>query len=204
MNSRITKTAALLTAFYFSSCKCSEKTIDCPGFDGKDLKEWFTYSDNQQIRFRTSAGNQEIFNLKNTSTTQPYQATGSWQNTVSCGAEQVFESVEKDSFNAKFRVVLTEADNMVGNASINVFKSNIVFEQFTKDSVGSAIIDYLKTYLLFNNSVMLDNKTFSNVYEARRDTTDTKKPGIYKAYIAKQQGLVAFVEYPSLKVWVKQ
>ena len=205
MNSRITRTAALIIAIYFISCKCSTKTIDCPGFEGTELKEWFNYSDNQALTFKTSAGEQQVLQLMNTFTTAPYQATGSWQNTITCESQQFFESLEKDSLSfPKLKVNLYEGANFPGSADITLAKTFINFQMVTKDSVTSIIFGNSITMVQRSTSLQLDNKTFADVYEARRDTTDNKNAGVYKVYIARQQGLVAYGEYPSLKLWVKQ
>ena len=205
MNSRLIYVAALFAGVYCISCKCSSKTIDCPGYEGKVFENWINYSDSMVLTFRTSSGEQKTFNLRKSFTTEPYQATSSWEKSVTCNAEQRFESTERDSLMyAVFGVSLREGDEFNGSAGFWINKTSAQFDLRSKDSIQSARIDYYNAHLLFNNTILLDNKSFSNVVEATRDTLDKKKAGIYKIYLAKQQGVVGYVEYPSLKLWVKQ
>ncbi|MEO7445709.1 MAG: hypothetical protein ABIT96_10070, partial [Ferruginibacter sp.] len=55
----------------------------------------------------------------------------------------------------------------------------------------------------FYNSLTLNSRTFNQVQCLDYSTLQTT-PGVYKFYISKNAGLVAYETYPELKLWVKQ
>lgn len=60
----------------------------------------------------------------------------------------------------------------------------------------------------FSNTQYFDNITlngtsYSNVQMITRDTITDKGADIYKVFIAKKIGLLAYEEFPSLALWIK-
>lgn len=81
----------LAAVCFLTACGNCSKKVDCPGYNDTVLNNLFPYADNQQLIFRSNTNETVLFTLKNTKTTQPYQATtGSLFTTPVCEAEKSF------------------------------------------------------------------------------------------------------------------
>lgn len=187
-----------------SSCgECSRK-IDCPGFADDTLTRLFPYTDNQRLVFRSDTAGQKIFTLKNTITTQPYQATsGAYGPGPSCVEEKVFASAETDSFSRSlFGVVLQSGDYRKVNVTIST--ASISFDNFSDTAFSTVIINGYYARPVFHPLITVGNRTFANALTAARDTFNNKQPGIYRIVYTRAEGLVGYTDYPSGVNWVKQ
>jgi hypothetical protein len=196
-------------ALICTSCgsACSKK-IDCAGFNDQELLTWFPYKDNEQLVFKDSLNEEQTFTLKNTLTTQPYQSTaGVFSPPLYCDAQKVFESLERDSVKRViFSVTLAVYSDSVRTATLNINNSSVYFNNL-KDT------GFMQVYIAGSYpprskekfaTLNLGGKSFTNVMAVVRDTSLQKTQGIYKVYYAKNAGIIAYSEYPSLKTWVKQ
>jgi hypothetical protein len=197
----ILKLLPLVLLFY--SCGICSKKIDCPGFKDNVLVSLFPYSDNQQLVFRTG-NEQNIFTLKNTETTEPYQTTSGFSSpTVECYAKKVFASTETDSAGqSRFGVVLSVSD-YGREAQVMVNRTYLMFENIQDTGFQFVTIQQFPARLQYLSSLTLGTRNIANVISATRDTA-MKLSGIFKIYYTKTEGIVGYAEYPSLKTWVKQ
>lgn len=188
------------------SCGVCSKKIDCAGFTDTELIKWFPYHDNQQLVFKDSLNEQQIFTLRNTLTTQPYQDTaGMFSPTLQCEAEKVFESMEKDSFEVpRFSVRLRVVADSIKSASLEINLSSVYFDYLSDTGFMRISIAARNTTVQKLANLRLGGQLFNNVIEAIGDTTNEKLKGVYKIYYSKNIGVVAYSEYPSLKTWIKQ
>jgi hypothetical protein len=188
----------------YTSCGICSKKIDCAGFDDKELTAWFPYSDGELLIFRNNVNEQQSFTLKNTYTSQPYQGTGGFSNTLRCSAERDFESIEKDSSGrTKFLLNLQVSSN-TRSGLMNINQTPIYFNNLTDTCFLQVIITSTITRQEKLTSFNTGSNSFTNVTVATADTNSTKTQGIYKLYFSKNVGLIAYSEYPSLKTWIKQ
>ena len=203
--------AALFFFFLFTTCftllscgDCSRK-IDCPGYKDAVLDAWFPYRDNQRLIFLNSANKADTFTLKNTETTEPYQASsGIYGPAPFCEARKTFSSVELDALKRNtMNIELYSAKNdrrahfFLGDDSFNVY-------DVAEDSLGQLAFGQRPASLQQLPSVTLGNRTLTGVVAAAIDTTNLASGRLYKLYFQKGEGLVAYSEYPSLITWVKQ
>jgi hypothetical protein len=191
-----------ISTFSIYSCGECSKKIDCPGYKDDNLDAWFPYSDNQQLIFKNDLNEVDTFTLKNTFTTEPYQETSSWERSVTCSAQKLFTTVEKDSTSAaKLSLSLNALEN---SSSANFFlrRTSIEINGIENTASSQVSINTRPVSTQALPSITIGNRTFPNVIVAKRDTA--KINGIYIFYYRKGEGLVGFSEYPSLKTWVKQ
>lgn len=188
----------------YTSCGECGKKIACPGYNGAVLKDWFPYNDNQELVFMNDQNETDTFHLKNTATTAPYEFISSYGRPARCHAENVFMSTETDSSGySRLRVSLNEEENFktarlaLSRQYINIYE--LEENKYARVEIGPkpAVSQHLQR-------ASIGNRIFTNVYEAKTDTTGDKSSGIYRVFIRKGEGLVAYSEYPSLTTWVKQ
>ncbi len=198
---------ALLPFFYWSCNEACSKKIDCPAFTDTELMEWLPYSDNEQLVFLNQQNDQEVFNLKNTYNSIPYQETG-FSSPLYCISEKWFQSLETDNsgrslFAAELQVRSTN-NSQEKFASVNIFSNTIQLASPMPQGFGSVMIGQQPTIRQDHPSILIGNRSFTNIISAMRDTSLENRPGIFKIYYGKNQGIVAFMDYPSLLTWVKQ
>ncbi len=56
----------------------------------------------------------------------------------------------------------------------------------------------------FHNAIQLNGRSFSNVQSITFDTTVSKKSPVYKLYIARGHGVLAYETYNPALLWVKE
>ncbi len=198
---------ALIPVLHWSCNDACSKKIDCPAFTDTELPEWLPYTDNEQLIFRNQQNEQKVFNLKNTYNTAPYQETG-FSSPLFCIAEKWFQSLETDGsgrslFAAELQVRSTN-NSQEKFASLNILSNSIQLAEPTPGGFGSVRIGQQITTRQDHPSLLIGNRSFTNIISAMRDTSQENRPGIFKIYYGKSQGIVAFMEYPSLNTWVKQ
>jgi hypothetical protein len=203
----------LVTAFLLSlvlviisACDCSRKTWDCPGYSSPELDAWFPYSDSILLVFDNGSGSRDTIHLKKTEVSAPYSITARTKN---CMATKRFISTENlPSGFKKLSIQLERRDPgfVMHNALISLkTDASTNFEGVTANTLGSARYNYsIPVAIQYFPTVNLSGKNFSNVAQAFRDTTNVKRPGIYKIYIAKNAGIVGYEEFPSRSLFVLQ
>jgi hypothetical protein len=194
------------SATWFTSCKCSYKTYDCPAFNSAALSGWFPYGDITTLIFENGSGQRDSIYLKNTMTTEAHTITA---RSRSCYASKTFTSTENPTAGFKklsIGLIRTEADNIMDEATVSVkADASFNFRGVTVNELGTANFKYsVPVSIQYLPSVSLSGKTFTNVAISYRDTTNSKLSGVYKLYIAKNTGLVAYEDFPSRTLWVLQ
>lgn len=193
-----------LAVFLYACGECSQR-IDCPGFADDTLTRLFPYSDNQMLVFRSDTNSTETFTLKNTRTTEPYQATGGGYGAPPrCSEEKVFESNERDTGSRRtwFYVHLQSGDYQTVDMVINT--TSIYFNNFSDTAFATVSLGGLQAPPLFRPLVTVGNRTFNNAVVAQRDTANVKRSGIYRIFYTRAEGIVGYTDYPSGINWVKQ
>ena len=207
------KTRAML--YFFSlisvaclllSCGSCSKKADCPGYKDTMLDNLFPYTNNQRLLFKNNVAETVFFTLRNTETTQPYEATsgGVFSPGPVCEARKVFESDERDSGGQKLFSLMLSGNSYQHSADLRLKQNNLSFFAYTDTAFAGIAINNVNTTLKRFPTAQIGTRNFIDVTIATRDTSSLKTTGIFEIYYAKGEGLVGYAEYPSLKTWVKQ
>lgn len=192
-----------LLLFLYACGECSRR-IDCPGFSDDTLTRLFPYSDNQRLVFRSDTGSTLTFTVKNTRTSEPYQARGGFSGPLNCSEEKVFESAEQDTTLRQplFSVYLQSGNYQSVDVRIN--RNSFYFNDFSDTAFKIVSVGGFRVVPIFQSSVSVGNRTFTNVTVAQRDTTGEKRTGAYRLFYTRAEGIVGYTDYPSNINWVKQ
>ena len=193
-----------IPAALFSCGDCSRK-IDCPGYKDDTLDAWFPYWDDQQLVFVSTANRADTVTLKNTETTEPYQATsGVYGPAPYCNARKAFESLELNALKQHKMSVELSTGKYTRSARFSLGENSFSLYDLTENSPGQVTISNRPAVLQMRPAVTLGNRTFTHLVEAISDTAHLDSGRLYKLYFAKGEGLVAYREFPSLLTWIKQ
>lgn len=199
-------------AIIFSACnaECSKK-VNCPGFEDKILTYWFPYGKDSILIFSSNSST-EVFHLKNTETTTPYEITvgGYGGGSGDCFATKQFGSAETDTTGFHQFSVSLEAHlatfTTTPHRSVRLkLNNNTVYGTDLKETGFGAIdINGHKADIIYHPSLEIETKKYNDVQTAVLDTSSYKTTGIFQLYFSEGAGLVAYREYPSLLLKVKQ
>jgi hypothetical protein len=175
---------------------------DCPAFQDSFYDQWFPYANSQAIRFRTSRGVETTMLIDRVDKTPDYKYYTPGGG--SCNPKVTIRSSDVNSSSIHFMLEYSLADQ-ANNLNISL-KTIVIQGQNIKDT---GINQLTGASLRFNrfqflSSFIINGKTYPNVQIISRDTVQDKADDIYKLIIAKQVGILAFEEYPSLERWLKQ
>ncbi|HVF96486.1 MAG TPA: hypothetical protein VM871_04160 [Flavisolibacter sp.] len=195
---------SLLTFCIYIYCFSCRKKLDCPGYKDAVLDKLFMYT-NGQLLFKAGTNETQVFTLRNTETTQPYQtSTDGAFIQLFCEANKVFESDEQEPNGQRsFRLVLRGSGSQ-HLADMQLKQSSFSFYAYADTGFASVNINSAMTTLKYLPVLQIGNRSFTDVTVAVRDTIGTKAPGIYQLYYTRREALVGYADYPSLKTWVKQ
>jgi hypothetical protein len=204
----------LVTAFLLSlvlviisACDCSRKTWDCPGFDSPELSGWFPYGNTGLLVYQNNTGQRDSVHLNNLETTTPYTTTGTSRY---CSAQRHLESTEKmPNGDLKMAVRLTKSENSGNFTNSGLITLHnymaVEFQNVTATTLGTARFNYSTPMTIqYFSTLNIGSRTFNDAAVASRDTVSDKSAGIYKLYIAKNQGVVGYEELPSRSLYVLQ
>jgi hypothetical protein len=195
----------LLPLFY--GCEdCTRKQVTCLGYQ-EPAANWFPYTLNQKIIFSFS-GARDTITFATIQPSQAYDERVSASNPW-CSATKQWLSSEKDP-GGIFRLSMS-AEQMVDayggtREPQGYWQLSLHGSSFT----GKGIAD---TGIMRNSSNQtsqyyqtqsIGGTPYSMVQVIMYDTTVVKTPRIYKVWLARDHGIVAYEEYPSKNLWVKQ
>ena len=192
------------------SCTNCSKKVNCPGFEDTLLTSWFPYKDKNQLIFISTSNDRDTFTLINTSTSVPYDINvGGLNPNNGCYSNKNYSSEEGDTSGKYMQVSLqvsasTYNDSSIKWAEAKIKRNQIYFNHLMDTGFSNITIEGQNTIINRLPSATIGNRTFNNVTSAYIDTTNGKINGIYKIYFGRNQGLVSYIEYPSLKTWVLQ
>jgi hypothetical protein len=194
-------------AIFVGSCDCSRKTWDCPGFDSPELSGWFPYSNSNLMIYQNNTGQRDTVHLNLWEMTAPYSTSGSSRF---CSAQRHLESTERmPNGDLKMAIRLNKSENsgnFTNSALITLHNYVAVeFQNATSTSLGEARFNYSTSMAIQYVPVLnIGSRSFNDAAIVSRDTNTNKSAGIYKLYIAKNQGIVGYEEIPSRSLFVLQ
>jgi hypothetical protein len=198
-----------VTAVIFTSCNsdCSKK-VECPGFNDGALSQWFPYQDNTTLIF-SSSNSIDSFFLKLIETTAPYetQRGGFGNNTGDCHASKKFQSVARNLVNLSLELssnLASYSTTPARSVYLHILSNEIQALDLKENGFTTISINGQPCLTEFFPSLQIGNKIYSNVQKATRDTIAIRTAGIYQLYIGKGNGVLAYGQYPSLELMIKQ
>ena len=195
--------ACLLACLEGALSFCSK--INCPAFSDANFDSWFPYQQGKTIYFRSN--NNDIDSLYNLSVFKTAASTTSGGfGGGKCDAPlATIQSVYVDSatlfFTLSYNTFGGSGSNDILNLNVNQFPirginitdSGIVINP-TFNPVQSS----------FYSSLPIEGNNYNNVQVIQADTAGLAANSVYKIWLAKNIGLLAYQEYPSLTIWLKQ
>jgi hypothetical protein len=178
----------------------AEDTRMCPAFADANFDQWFPYSTNQTLNFHSSLG------ATNTLTLGFVNKSPGMITPISmpCSSNASFYSTQQNTnnnsyiFSVNFIKTVGEQRNRL---SLSLYDFTLT-DAWVKENNISPSNPTIKNQFL--TDVTLGGMTFQNVVELMQDTATNKQAGIYKIWIGRQKGLVAYELYPTLERFVKQ
>jgi hypothetical protein len=194
----------------FESCQvCSCKQVPCPAFNDPEFMNWFPYAPDQKIVFRSNSLTDTI-TIGQLTKSEGYEANKGCYNSASgCNTDYQAYSVEAGtSFHTKFYFLYygqKPFESSVTSKSITLrfYSFHCTASDVSSEGLQLRAGIYSSQYY---PSVTVAGNVFSNVQVIVKDTSNSinKIAGPYRIYLAKNQGIVGYDEYPVLRTWVKQ
>jgi hypothetical protein len=203
----IASSLLLVIAIIITACDCSRKTWECPGFDSPELSGWFSYANSNLLIYQNNTGQRDTVHLNLWETTMPYSASGTSRY---CSANRHLESTDRmPNGDLKMAVRMTKSENsgnFTNSALITIHNYMPVdFQNVTTTSLGTAKFNYSTAMTIQYVPVLnIGTRTFNDGAIVSRDTATDKSTGIYKLFIAKNQGVVGYEELPARSLFVLQ
>jgi hypothetical protein len=212
---KILYTVAYVTIFFISvqlfSCTDCSKKVDCAAYEDALLDAWFPYQKADKLVFATNTGLTRTMTVGFVMASDPYQTR---ESRGACEAYKMIRSVQNDSLGnpdmdlrllkiERFSDNLTERRLEMSLLRNYIHAANLQDNGFTGwgNSNSSSATGIPPQ---FHPSIQLNGKTFTNVQSVYFDTLGAKRPSIYKIYISKMNGLVAYETLEGSLLWVKQ
>ena len=193
----------------FNRCTiCSCKKVPCPAFDNLNFSQWFPYQNGEVVIFGNNAAF-DTLSFSNIQKSSSYDAQqGCFNGSTGCNANcYIYSDQLSSSYNRKLQVSI----NTITPFQSNTSQKNIVFAFYQLNFQATDIVDtgfVLPAGLLsskYFSTLHIAGSSFNSVQMIYKDTTaDNKFSGPYKIYFAKNTGIVAYENYPDLKLWIKQ
>lgn len=199
----------LLIPFIFQACGvCTRKTVTCPSYDSTYRKQWFPYTKGQKLIFKNATTNTlDTFAVTDCKVIDEDESTsyGGYSSKGGlCASEFYIRFLsQQDTTPLAYYVRHSNYTYMPSKSSSEFGEIRFNFGTFSykmteKDSLSATNGSYLSSFTLENGI------TYTGLQSLV--TTSKNNTGTYigKLYIAKGQGLVGFIEYPSLQQWAIQ
>ena len=206
MKKIILNIAVIAPVFYcitiIQSCNsvCSCKQVPCPGYRNTNFDQWFPYDSSQQITFIDSIGKlSETITIFQISTNDPYDAK------QGCATANIGCSSNKYIYASN--VSFTYASTADWSGSLLDSSYAITVHEFSMNakSLGNAGFGNLSQPSEFYNTISLNGKNFQNVQAIwMADSANIQQESVYKIFIQKNTGLLAYQYYPSKTILVKK
>jgi hypothetical protein len=188
-----------------------DKRVPCPGYEENELDAWLPIDTKTKLTFSTNTNLQQTFTFYNVYTSKPAEVR---ERTGACMAHKRGSSVERDNIYGSLLELDLQSTTPFyeTKASLSATIRLMGTTLYAQDLQEKGFLEYStynnnRTVLrYYYNSIQLNGKSFSNVQSAMIDTLGLDGQNttmLYRIYIAKGQGLIAYETYPGL-LWVKE
>jgi hypothetical protein len=197
----------LCIALFAWGCKeCSSREVTCPAYEEKGFSSWFPYISGQKIYFMSGASRDSL-------TIAPVGISQSYKERLSasspwCTAYKYIMSAEKYSGSMpKLRFRIHQQKDSYGSGNL-IEQVDIFMNGTTFEGTGIADTGLIPSSIMqpsqFYPSLSFGSASYLNVQVIVSDTNSFKSVRPYKIWISKNNGIISYEEYPSLKRWIKQ
>lgn len=215
---RIINLIPLVTLTLFSchgggSSECSGKQVSCPAFNDPLALQWIPYKANEQLIFKSE-------NVSDTFLLEKIDISGSYEGSISgsnpnCRSTADFYSFERlgGDFTDGLQINIENDVDQYTSAR----PSRVVIELKNADFYGfgfsdTGIVMHRNANVLgqditsFHPTLQIGNSFFQNVQVLEKDTSylNDKIPSVYKIWLCKNKGIIAYEEFPEHNLWMKQ
>jgi hypothetical protein len=184
---------------------CSDKKATCPGYSENGFSNWFPYLLNQVVIFKNNAA-ADTLSIRTVDISPSYSTRVSAGNPYCTANKEILGNFSKNKTNLYIQDV-QQTDEYSSSRSYELV--TLSFKNVTFD--GSGISDtglvkkenttYSSQYFTNQN---IGSSNFQSVQLLVSDTTTNKTQRPYKVWISKNNGIIAYEEYPSHDLWIKQ
>ncbi|HEY1165027.1 MAG TPA: hypothetical protein VGE90_07655 [Chitinophaga sp.] len=184
----------------FSSC--DRKKI-CPAFSYGNYDAWFPYTEGQQLLFMNARQEKDsIIIFQNSRSTATEKEWGWWGSEPRCSMESEIKGGEGYGYlNIACDIREDYKDIRAGVGGFTVSGGSIGDTGLVRDTFAMRNSGYKSTY---HSSLILNGKTFPSVQLFERDTVNIQTEGVWRMYLCKGNGIIAYETYPAHELWVKQ
>jgi hypothetical protein len=177
----------------------AEDTRMCPAFADANFDQWFPYSANQNLYFISLSGAKDTLTISGINKSPATLTPVSWP----CSINAQFASMQltADNRNRLYVSYLKTQGEQRNQLSLSLYNFTLS-EAWLKDNNISPSFPTIKNQ--YFTTLTLNGIDFQNVVELMQDTATNKQAGVYKIWIGRQKGLVAYELYPTLERFVKQ
>jgi len=199
---------SILASFIFfismilvQSCNdvCSCKQVPCPGYNNINFDEWFPYDSAQQIIYTDSlALHSDTATILGVSTRAPYDAKkGCNSANNGCSSNKyIYSNFLSFSYNS--------SSDWNGALIDSTYSVNVHDFSAQAKILKTTGFDSLNMPSAFYSEIKLNGKAYHNVQVITRTDTIKINEGVYKIFIQKITGLLAYQYYPSHTLLVKK
>jgi len=192
--------AAVLTLHSCTVCSC--KTVPCPAYANVSFDAWFPYDSGQVIEFKSTGGITDTITIGQIETTSAYDAQqGCYHSDNGCNTRKYIYGSGK----------MTAEYFSSADWNGKLVDKHCFFQLYDFVAAGSDISDtgivfttpppnYRSQYI---TALTLNGKTYNNLQVFERDSASLKE-NIYKVYIARDIGLLAYEYYPAKILFIKK
>jgi hypothetical protein len=195
--------ALLLACLQGSVSFCSKK--NCAAFSNANFDSWFPYRQGQTVYYATI--NNEVDSLVNiTIYKSPASTSSGGFSSRACVVSASVQSQYIDSADPYLHLNYIIDDGSATNTvQLNINQFFVSGTNITDSGITiNAAISMYPVQSSFYNSLTIEGKNYSDVQMILRDTAGLAANSVCKIWIAKNIGLLAYQEYPSLTIWLKQ
>ncbi len=195
---------------FFDSCQvCFCKKVSFPAFNDPEFVKWFPYTLNQEIIFRNNSLTDTI-TIGQLNKSESYGASkGCYHGASGCNTDYHAYSREMlSNYSYKFNVNFgsqTPFESAVTTKGFSLKFYTFICDanDITSEGLSLSPGTYSSHYYA---SLSIAGNIYNNVQLIIKDTTNSsnKMAGPYKIYLARNQGMIAYEDFPWLRTWIKQ
>ncbi len=198
----------ILLVQFFISCGCSTKTVTCDVEDITVVKNWFMFDSGKVLIYKNQLNNIDTFvmNKEMVFRDNITRFGGAIGSTGICNTNYSIQNLQSlNSFGLNYTITKTKPNNLVTKKTSIHFNQNFFpFGEIGLDTLYKTS-NFLKEPLQYvTNQTMANGITYPLVYTVENDTSIITTNIVYKLYLAKNAGVIAYETFPNHDLWVIQ
>jgi hypothetical protein len=176
---------------------CSEPK-HCPAFRNVVFDAWFPYEQGQRLVFVNSRQEKDTIGIVHVERSEAKEITSGFFK-PDC-------AIYADMYGGGAMNLNIRCDLKVGAKPTSVGLAEF---RFSGSSIGdTGIVQGPGADPLYKgayySSINLNGRTYAAVQLLEKDTAHIPGEGLYRVYLSKESGIIAYEKYPSHELWVKQ